>query len=398
MRRIHFSVLLANVPDSRARAFVVLFTCDAIARSILISVVPLQAYALLGAAQTVSVVYFAVAFIGLCTNLSVPMFLQRVGRRWVLTAGALAQIASVTLLAYGTGPTFIVGLALQVLAMAMLDVAINLYMLDHIPRRELNTFEPRRLLFTGGSFALCPWLGVYLNTNFAGHLAYVVAGLSALTLLVFFWSLRLTDNVSLRSSVAVSPSPLKSIPRFISQPRLVVSWFLSLGRNSWWVMNFIYTPIYVAQAGYGPEVGGALISLGLAAMLLVRVWGRLGQRFGIRNVMTVGYGLTGVLSIVASACAYAGQTSACMFALWCAAVSATIIDGGGNVPFLRAVHHFERTEMTSVFMTFRHFGALVIPGILAVVLWYLPLPAVFAVGGCLSLATAVLSRFVPKRL
>lgn len=396
MRRIHFSVLLANVPDARARAFVVLFTCDAIARSILISVVPLQAYALLGAAQIVSVAYFAVAFIGLGTNLSVPVFLQRVGRRWILTVGALAQIVSAILLAYGTAPTFVAGLALQALAMAALDVAINLYMLDHIPRRELNTFEPRRLLFTGGSFALCPWLGVYLNTHFSGDLAYVVAGLSAVTLLVFFWCLRLTDNVSLRSSTATSPSPLKSIPRFASQPRLVLSWFLSLGRNGWWVMNFIYTPIYVAQAGYGPEVGGALISLGLAAMLLVRVWGRLGQRFGIRNVMTIGYGLTGSLSVVASACAFAGLTSSCMFALWCAAVSATVIDGGGNVPFLRAVRHYERTEMTSVFMTFRHVGALVVPGILAVVLWYLPLPAVFAVGGCLSLASAVLTRQLPK--
>ena len=44
MRRIHSPDLLANVEDAKARAFVVLFTCDAFARSILISLVPLQAY------------------------------------------------------------------------------------------------------------------------------------------------------------------------------------------------------------------------------------------------------------------------------------------------------------------------------------------------------------------
>ena len=64
MRRIHSPVLLANVEDARARAFVVLFTCDAFARSILISLVPLQAYELLGAAQLVSVVYFLVGVRG----------------------------------------------------------------------------------------------------------------------------------------------------------------------------------------------------------------------------------------------------------------------------------------------------------------------------------------------
>ncbi|MFV0295788.1 MAG: MFS transporter, partial [Hyphomicrobiaceae bacterium] len=139
MRRTYSPVLLANVPEARARAFVVLFTFDAIARSILISVVPLKAYDVLGAAQLVSLVYFGAAIVGLSSNLTVPLLLRRLPRRAVLTAGALAQIASVVLLTMPSAPAIVAGLALQSMAMAMLDVAINLYMLDHIPRRELNT-------------------------------------------------------------------------------------------------------------------------------------------------------------------------------------------------------------------------------------------------------------------
>jgi len=89
MRRIHSPILLANVEDTKARAFVVLFTCDAFARSILISLVPLQAYELLGAAQRVSVVYFLVGVLGLGVNLTVPLILHRIRRRWVLTIGAV---------------------------------------------------------------------------------------------------------------------------------------------------------------------------------------------------------------------------------------------------------------------------------------------------------------------
>ena len=75
-----------------------------------------------------------------------------------------------------------------------------------------------------------------------------------------------------------------------------------------------------------------------------------------------------------------------------------MIDGAGNVPFLRAVRHYERAAMTSVFMTFRHVGSLVIPGVLAIVLWKAPLPAVFAVGGLITLVMAILSRYLPRRL
>ncbi len=398
MRRIYSPVLLANVPEARARAFVVLFTFDAIARSILISVLPLKAYGLLGAAQLVSVVYFAAAFIGLSSNLTVPLLLRSLPRRWVLTIGACIQVASVTMLTFESAATFIAGLALQAMAMAMLDVAINLYMLDHIPRRQLNTFEPRRLLFTGTTFALGPWLGVYLNGHVDPRLAFLVAGISGLSLLTFFWFLRLSDHSAVRTSGAMSPSPLKSIPRYVAQPRLLLAWILALGRNGWWVMNFIYVPIYVTQAGYGPEAGGALVSLGLVAMLAVRMWGRLGQRIGIRNLLAIGYASTGVASLVASGLAFAEQTTLCMVALWAAAVAATIIDGAGNVPFLRAVRHYERAPMTSVFMTFRHVGSLVVPGVLALVLWVAPFPAVFAAGGLLTLGMAALSRLLPRGL
>ena len=398
MRRIHSPVLLANVEDARARAFVVLFTCDAFARAVLISLVPLQAYDLLGAAQLVSVIYFLIGVVGFAANLAVPLVLHRTKRRWVLTLGAGAQMASALLLALGTTSSLIAGLALQALAMAVLDVVINLYLLDHIPRRGLNHFEPRRLLFAGAAFALGPWVGVYLNRNVSGSLPYIVAMLSTLTLLTYFWTLRLADNPSFEAAVAPPPSPLRFVSRFIAQPRLVLSWLLALGRNGWWVMNFIYTPIFVANAGFRPEVGGALVSLGLAPMLLVRVWGRIGQAIGIRNLLCLGYGLAGALSLAAAGAA-ALDTPVLSMALMClAACSATVIDGAGNVPFLRAVHHYERAAMTSVFMTFRQVGSLVVPGALAIVLWVLPLWAVFAAGGLMALGMAGLSQYLPRRL
>ena len=398
MRRIHSPILLANLEDARASSFVVLFTCDAIARSLLISLVPLQAYALLGAAQLVSVVYFLVAFVGLAASLTVPVVLHRVRRRWVLTTGAIAQVLSSLLFAVGTTASLVVGLALQMLAMAILDVVINLYLLDHIPRRGLNHFEPRRLLFAGSAFAAGPWLGVYLHRNVGENLTYLVAAIASLTLLTFFWTLRLADNPSLQAATQPPPSPLRFVLRFASQPRLVLSWLLALGRNGWWVMYFIYTPIYVANAGYRPEVGGALVSLGLAPMLLVRVWGRIGRGIGARSLLTVGYGLTGLFSLAAAAAAAANMPLSCMTLICFAAFSATVIDGAGNVPFLRAVHHYERAAMTSVFMTFRHVGSLVVPGVLALVLLVLPLPYVFVVGGAMTLTMATLSQYLPRRL
>ena len=155
MRRIHFPVLLANVPDARARAFVVLFTCDAIARSILISVLPLQAYAILGAAQLVSVVYFAVAFVGLATNLTVPFILQRLRRRWVLSAGAVTQLTSVYLLALGM-PGDKHGarrLSVHTVAIELAAITIKATIAHHMSHTRLMRIEARQQASSRGAAA-----------------------------------------------------------------------------------------------------------------------------------------------------------------------------------------------------------------------------------------------------
>jgi len=398
LRRIHSPVLLANVSDVRARAFIALFTCDAMARSLLISLLPLLIYAQLGDAQLVSVAYFLVALCGLAATLTVPVVLRHLRRRWILTAGAVFQIVSAALFAVATSHSLLLGLAFQVVSIAMLDVVINLYLLDHVPRRGLTLFEPRRLLFAGGAFAAGPWLGVYLYRNVAEWSPYLLVGVAMLTLLALFWSMRLADNPSLQAATSPPATPLTFVRRFASQPRLVLSWILALGRNGWWVMFFMYAPIYATSVGYRPEIGGALVSLGLAPMLMVRVWGRVARRMGVRTLLTFAYGMTGVLALMAAAAALADIPLVCMIVLCLAAFAATAIDGAGNVPFLRAVHHYERSEMTSVFMTFRHVGALGIPGVLTLILWVAPLPSVFVVGGALSLSMAMLSRFLPRGL
>lgn len=380
----------------RARGFIVLFVCDAFARSLLLSLVPLQAYSLLGAARIVSIVYFLVAILGLIASLTVPSVLHRVRRRWVLTAGAGLQIGSVVMFAVGTKLTLVLGLLMQAMSAAALDVAINIYLLDHIPRRGLNTFEPRRLMFAGIAFALGPIAGVYLQRHVHDWAPYLAAGLSTSILLAAFWRLRLSDTTS--TATTGPPNPLRFVLRFFRQKRLALSWILALGRNGWWVMYYVYTPIYVASVGYSAMVGGAVLSLGMVTMLAVARFGRIGAIIGLRRLLAIGYGLTGLFSLAITAAAVSGHEIAAMALICLAAWSATIIDGAGNVPFLRAVRHYERVPMTSVFTTFRHVGSLVMPGIFAVVLWYAPLPAVFAVGGLIALAMAALSLLLPRGL
>jgi len=396
MRRILYPILLRNVEEAKADTFVKLFALEAICRALLMTIVPLLAYQYLRDAQRVTLLYLVLNAIGLLVGLTLPMLLHAVARRWVLTVGCFCYVVAGFAFSQANLTGLVVGLSAQVLATALLELTVNLYLLDHIPRRELNHFEPKRLLFSGTAFTIGPWLGVWLNHNVLENSAFFIIVIFAILLAAYFWRQRLSDNEAILKAKGPPANPFKFVSRYLVQPRLVLAWLLSVGRNSWWLMFFVYTPIFVAEAKLGPEIGGALVSLGVAPMLLVRVWGRLGERYGIRRLLMASYALSGIFTIAAGLSAQQPWIAIGFF--WLAAFSSTIIDGAGNIPFLRAVHPYERGEMLSVFMTFRYASALFVPALFAIVLTMLPLNAVFVAGGCVSLCMAVLSRNLPRQL
>lgn len=396
MRRIHFPILLKNMGRDEAGTFVTLFTLEALARALLITIVPLEAYRLLGSAFWVSIVYFAASGLGLLISIFLPTIIHTITRRWALTAGALCYVASAGLYLAGRSDTLVAGLALQVAGVAILEIVINLYVLDNVPRKALNSFEPRRLFYTGIIFIVSPWLGVYLHTSVTSGLTYLCVAASAFALLIYFWRVRLSDNPAIQAAKKAPPKPLQNIPRFAGQARLRLAWVLAVGRNSWWIMYFVYMPIQVKASGFSDEMTGAIVSAGMVPLFFVKVWAKIAQKKGIRPVLIVGYAASGLATLLAGLLVDLPVASIVMILL--AALFATVIDGAGNVPFLRAVHPYEREPMTSVFMTFRHSASLLTPGLFAVVLTVAPLPFVFVASAGVALGMAALSRHLPRKL
>jgi len=388
-----------NSPKSiglpRPNTFAALFSLAVLPRSLLVTVIPLQAHALLGDAQKVSVLYFAVSLAGLCASLAIPWLVHRLRRRWVFTLGAISMIVAAALLSSRSLPALALGMVAQVFAIASLEITLSLYVMDHIPRRELGRFEPRRIFMTAGVFAAGPWVGVKLQTELTPGAPFLAAALACVAVLAWFWYLRLTENKAVGPMSRLPPQPLRYLPRFFRQPRLRLSWVLAVARSSWWSMFFIYAPIYAVNAGLGGEVGGALVSLGSLSLFAVPMWAAVGRRFGMRRLLVGGYAVGGLVTIAVAAVAGVPWLGAAVLLL--AAFTVGAIDGAGNVPFLRSVRPLERPEMTTVFATYRDAAQLLPPGVFSVALKVFELPAVFALGGGALLAMAFYARFIPRK-
>src|SRR3546814_1614336 len=70
------------------------------------------------------------------------------------------------------------------------------------------------------------------------------------------------------------------------------------------------------------------------------------------------------------------------------------LDALGNIPFLRSVHPYERSEMTSVFRTYIEMSQLLPQAIYAGLLLMLPPGSVFVALGVLMIATAGIAGYL----
>ncbi len=394
LRSIHVASWIDAVGKPTAATFVILFSLVGFTRALLITIIPLNALAWLGSAQKVSVLFFAVSLVGVVASLGVPWLVHKIRRRNVFALGVVLTLVACALMATGVGGGIVTGMLANVLAIAALEIALNLYIMDHIPRRELASFEPMRVFFAAGMWTLGPWLGVWLHVHVDPTTPFVVAAGLALATMLYFQYLRLTDHPAVAAAKKPPPNPLNYLPRFFNQPRLRLAWGLAIGRSAWWSMYFVYAPIYVVNSGMDEIWAGAIVSLGTATFFLVPLWNRLGRRYGLRVLMVGGYLGTGGFTLTVAL--LDGQAG--VAALLLGAIAAGIIDAAGNVPFLRAVHPHERPEMTTVYNTFRGVSQTAPPGVFAILLKAFELPAVFLVGGAAMASLAWLCRYLPRRL
>ena len=369
---------------------------SAISRTLLITLIPLQALTLLGDAQAVSVLYFAISLTNLFLSLSIPWLVRLVRRRRVFSLGALLLVAAPLLIALGTPVGLVAGMVLQVFGVACLEITLQLYLMDHIPRQEMGRFEPLRLFYAAGVWAVGPWLGVYLKDQVGDWIPFALASAAALSTLCLFWYLRLQENPAVAPAKGPPPNPMKYLAHFFEQPRLRLAWLLAIGRSAWWVMFFVYAPIYAVESGLDQVTAGAIVSIASGALFIVPLWGFLARRYGLRRLLVVAYGASGLVTMTVALAG--GVPWLVALALVAAAITTGAIDGAGNVPFLRAVHPMERAEMTTVFATYRDVSQLGPPGVFALLLKAFLLPAVFVAGGLGMLVVSYYARYLPRRM
>ena len=380
----------------KTSAFFVLFTLEPLYRSIIVTVVPLMALERFGSAQAVSIFFFVLGMFGISMSLAVPWLVRRLSRRGTFWLGVVTGITSMLLFVHGELWSFYIGMALHLFAASCVDVTLNLYWMEHVRRQDFGRVEPVRMFFLAFSWSIGPFLGVYLRNTIDPAAPFLIGAVVVLVLGAYFFYLGLSENSTRGSKHVAVTNPFRYLPRFFSQPRMILVYLLSAMRSGWWTMYFIYVPIFCVTMGLGETMSGALVSLAVSFVMAAPLLRGTIQRYGIRRVLLVGYSGAGIVTVGIGASMDISYLAVVLILM--AALFAMLCDSVGNTLFYRAVRSWERSAMATVFMSYRPISALAFPGVYSGVLAIFPLPAVFIFTGVGMLATSLMTRFIPARM
>jgi predicted MFS family arabinose efflux permease len=369
---------------------------EAFSRSLIAGVLPFEAERLIRDAQDISLLYTLVGAVGLFVSFLVPLVLRRLRRKWIFSTGVGCMLVAPLMLMLASEASFTAALLFRGIAVVAVNISINLYILDYIRKKELSTSEPVRLAFLGIAWCTGPASGIYLYKTFGLAAVCIPSACFAAAALTFFWILRLQDNPAVAPATRRPPMPWQYIGQFLRQPRLRLAWIIPFGRSTFWTTFFVYPPLYIIRNGGEDAMVAMMLSGGQALLFIAPVFGRIGRRFGIRPVIITAAVFTGALSIVAGLTPLSPLAAAILFFI--AAFGSVALDAVGNIPFLRSVHYYERSEMTSVFRTYIEASQLVPAAIYTMVLAVAPLQSVFVVLGLILLVSAWYARYLPKSL
>ena len=391
-------VLTTAAPKRGAVAFASLFALESFARALISTVVSVQAHDLLQSSQKVSVLFTCVSLAVLSSTLMLPILFRHVPRRWLYTGGVGGLILGSLAFATDMLPGQVAGMYLRNVGAATLNIALALYILDHIRKADLVRSEPLRLAFSAASWTVGPFLGVWLYETHGPAAPQLLCIAACCLVVMYFWYLRLNDHPIIRAARSTPQSPLANVGRFVRQPRLRLAWLIAFGRSCFWATFFVYGSLLMIEGNLGKEASGILISLSQLGLVIAYLAGKVAERFGVRKVIAGSYAVAAV-AVVAAGLAGTGHPLLAGFFLLIGSIANSALDGVGGIPYLRSVRAHERPQMTGVYRSYVDLSDLLPSLIYSFVLLAFPLGAVFVIlGAWLAVVGFVAWRYLPRSM
>lgn len=175
-----------------------------------------------------------------------------------------------------------------------------------------------------------------------------------------------------------------------------IAYLIAVTRSSAWVVFFIYAPVYLINLGVDTQYVGFVMGAIISILFFSSYFAQLATYLGIRKSIFYSFLISGICFFLIGIIPTNIFLGIILLVL--ATLGIDMLDIIGNIPFMRMVTPKVRTEMTTVFSTWRELSLALTPGLSALILTIASMSGIFAILGVTLIVVAFSTKKMPLRV
>ena len=373
-----------------------IYGLDNISRAVISSVLSINGLELFGSAYGLSISLFISSIVCIPIILSAGFLIAAFSRKVLFSVSCIVALFSVPLFLLNTTQGFIFANIFRMSSAGIIMLCISLYTMDFISKNQLANAESRKILMAGVAYVIFPGVGTWSYVNVGQEAPFLISGVFIVLLGLTFWFLRIKEAGQIERPKSKHLSIKKNLLSYFRNPHMRVAYLIAVTRSSAWVIFFIYGPVYLISLGVETQYVGFIMGAIISILFFSSSFALLATYLGIRQTIFYSFLLSGICFV------FVGSLSPNIILgillLVIATLGIDMLDIIGNIPFMRMVTPKVRTEMTTVFSTWREFSLVLAPGASAIILLVFSISGVFTVLGFILIGSAFLTKGMPVRV
>jgi ACDE family multidrug resistance protein len=371
----------ANTPSGLTLSTI--YGLENASRATLGSIITIAGLEIFNSAKLMSISIFISSLMTLPIVLFAGNLINLFSRKYIFSFASVLIIIGSLLLSYSDIIAYTLGNILRMAGAGLTMICVSLYTMDFIPRKELAQVESRKILFAAMSWVLFPGIGTWLWVN-------------TFKMAPFLLSSRIKEAELVKEPNKNHLNFLSNLKIYFYNPHMRVAYLIAVTRSASWVFFFTYGPIYFIEAGIAIEWVGFVMGSIISIFVFSSYFAKIGESFGIRRTIYYSFLISGIsLGIIGL---LPKPALIGIIFLVIATLGMDMLDIIGNLPFMRMVNPKQRTEMTTVYSTWREFSFAITPGFASLFLFFMKVQSLFIVMGLFLISAGLLSKRMPGRV
>lgn len=167
---------------------------------------------------------------------------------------------------------------------------------DKSSEKQITRNEGLMYTFMNSAWVIGPLIAGYIAEKYGINTIFILAAIFIFLSLALF---RVSDIKDANVKIKTDNNLMKNFKDFFSNKERTLAYFLSGGGNLWWILVYIFMPLYIIRSSLDDLwVGYFMFAAAIPLILSEYKFSKLASKYGFKKMFKIGFAIPLIIAII----------------------------------------------------------------------------------------------------